>query len=130
MTNRLLPWNNFDGIESKRSLLEAAAKAVNYSVNHARQLERDELIDPEEAGLWLKDGTTCWNPLKFSDHAFELLAKLRGNIVYKYYPHAVTVTVYDDTRTITRPIQNVLFEQNLNEEETVRIAIVLFASKI
>lgn len=59
-----------------RELLEMAAKAAGMEINQARQAERDTLIDPETAGLWIKGGCTFWNPLTDDAHALRLAVKL------------------------------------------------------
>jgi len=62
---------------SDRELLELAAKAAGLEINQARQAERDALIDPQTAGLWIKGGCTFWNPLTDDGQALRLAVKLR-----------------------------------------------------
>ena len=59
-----------------RELLEAAAKSVGYTVNARRQAERDELVDPATASLWINLVSTGWNPLTDDGHALRLAVKL------------------------------------------------------
>lgn len=66
----------FEADMTDRELLEMAAKAIDYEINLARQAERDKLVDPEHAGLWIKHVTTCWNPLKDDGDALRLAVKL------------------------------------------------------
>lgn len=63
-----------------RELIEMAAKAAGMEINQARQAERDALIDPETAGLWIKGGCTFWNPLTDDAHALRLAVKLRLDV--------------------------------------------------
>jgi hypothetical protein len=67
-----------------RELLELAAKAAGLKVHAKHQAERDAMIDPTAAGLWIVDGTTCWNPLTNSGDAFELAVKLRLTVNCSY----------------------------------------------
>lgn len=66
-----------------RELLEAAAKAAGHKVNKEQQAERDSVVDPETAGLWLLDGKTWWNPLTDDGDALRLAVKL--GIVWRYF---------------------------------------------
>ena len=55
-----------------RGMLELAAKAAGYTVNARSQAARDALIGRENAGLWLENGSTNWNPRNNSGQALEL----------------------------------------------------------
>ena len=57
---------------NNREMLELAAKAAGYKVDADMQAERDALIGRENAGLWLEDGSTNWNPRNNSGQALEL----------------------------------------------------------
>lgn len=63
-------------MKTDRELLELAAKAAGMKINQARQAERDAMIDPQTAGLWIKGGCTCWNPLTDDGDALRLASKL------------------------------------------------------
>lgn len=54
-----------------REMLELAAKAAGYEINKRHQKRRDEL-GHGDAGLWLLDGSTCWNPLTDDGDALRL----------------------------------------------------------
>ena len=59
-----------------RELLEAAAKAAGLKIHAARQAERDE-EGCASAGLWIVNGSTCWNPLTDDGDALRLAVRLR-----------------------------------------------------
>lgn len=59
-----------------RELLELAAKAAGLKISARHQAERDVLIDPATAALWLTSGHTGWNPLTNDGDALRLLNKL------------------------------------------------------
>lgn len=48
--------------ETTRELLELAAKATGWVIDHARQAERDADMNPARAGLWIKNEKTWWHP--------------------------------------------------------------------
>jgi hypothetical protein len=58
-----------------RELLEAAAKAAGLKIHAARQAERDE-EGCANSGLWIVNGSTCWNPLTDDGDALRLAVKL------------------------------------------------------
>ena len=58
-----------------REMLEWAAKAAGYTVNAKMQARRDAL-GAGDAGLFIEDVSTCWNPIKDNGHAFSLGVKL------------------------------------------------------
>ncbi len=62
-------------------MLELAAKAAGYAVNAERQAERDA-SGHGETGLWLTNGTTCWNPLADDGEALRLAVDLGLNIEF------------------------------------------------
>jgi len=67
-------------MKTDREWLELAAKAAGLEINNARQAERDALIEPSTASLWLKNGSTAWNPIKDDGDALRLAVKLRMNL--------------------------------------------------
>lgn len=60
-----------------RQLLEDAARAAGLTIHARNQAERDALIDPATASLWIVDGGTAWNPLTDDGDALRLAVKLR-----------------------------------------------------
>ena len=74
---------------SGRKLLELAAKAAGLKINAKAQAERDAIMDPEEASLWLSDGTTAWNPVQHDSDEARLEAHLSLNV--QWYPALVLV---------------------------------------
>jgi len=62
-----------------RELLEAAAKAAGLKIHAARQAERDE-EGCANSGLWIVNGSTCWNPLTDDGDALRLAVKLEACI--------------------------------------------------
>lgn len=69
---------------SDRELLEAAARAAGYTIDKIHQAWRDSL-EEGSAGLWLTDGTRCWNPLTDDGDALRLAVKLNMQIVITGY---------------------------------------------
>ncbi len=63
-----------------RELLELAARAAGMQINEQRQAERDAIVDPATASLWIVDGCTAWNSLTEDGHALRLAVK-RGLVV-------------------------------------------------
>ncbi|MFH0105544.1 hypothetical protein [Pseudomonas aeruginosa] len=63
-----------------RELLELAARAAGMQINEQRQAERDAIVDPATASLWIVDGCTAWNPLTDDGDALRLAVKLRTSI--------------------------------------------------
>lgn len=75
-------------MKTDRELLELAAKAARLKINTKAQAERDALIDPSTASLWINEESTAWNPLLDDGHALRLAAKLGISIEpYPYYDH-------------------------------------------
>ena len=66
-----------------RELLELALKADGRKVFARQQAERDKLVDPATASLWLTDGSTGWNPLTCDADALRLCVKLGMQIDVK-----------------------------------------------
>lgn len=62
-----------------RELLELAAKAAGLEVHAAWQKDRDA-AGKGDVGLWLTNGTTCWNPLTDDGQALRLAVKMRLHI--------------------------------------------------
>ena len=58
-----------------REELELAAKAAGLKIHVARQVERDE-EGHANSGLWIVNGSTCWNPLINDGDALRLAVKL------------------------------------------------------
>lgn len=67
---------------SDRELLELAAKAAGFKIDSAWQEERDALIGPEKASLWIHDISTAWNPLRDDGDALRLAVKLRMDVTF------------------------------------------------
>ncbi|HCK0492052.1 TPA: hypothetical protein NH982_001727 [Pseudomonas aeruginosa] len=65
-----------------RELLELAARAAGMQINEQRQAERDAIVDPATASLWIVDGCTAWNSLTEDGHALRLAVKLRLDITF------------------------------------------------
>lgn len=78
-------------MKTDRELLELAAKAAGLRINTKAQAERDVLIDPSAASLWLANGTTGWNPLTDDGDALRLAVKLRLSIEQNHIGSAVLV---------------------------------------
>lgn len=68
---------------SDRELLEMAAKAAGLKIYASAQAERDAIVDPEKASLWLANGTTGWNPLTDDGDALRLAVKLLLSVDHK-----------------------------------------------
>ncbi len=64
-------------MSSDRELLERAAHAAGYEVNAQCQAERDALIDPATASLWINKINTAWNSLKHGEDTLRLEIDLR-----------------------------------------------------
>ena len=64
-------------MKTDRELLELAARAAELKIHTRAQAERDALIDPATASLWLASGQTGWNPLADDGDALRLAVKLR-----------------------------------------------------
>jgi hypothetical protein len=62
-----------------RELLELAAKAAGLEIHTARQAERDE-EGCANSGLWIINGSTCWNPLTDDGDALRLAVRLNLNV--------------------------------------------------
>ncbi|GLO03321.1 hypothetical protein PPUJ13061_32190 [Pseudomonas putida] len=75
-----------------RELLELAARAAGLKINQAFQAQRDAVVDPAKASLWIDDGSTAWNPLTDDGHALRLVVILRLQVVM----HADWVEVLQD----------------------------------
>lgn len=54
-----------------RELLELAAKSAGFEVHARWQKDRDDSGNGD-VGLWLTNGTTCWNPLTNDGQALRL----------------------------------------------------------
>ena len=67
---------------SDRELLELAAKAAGLKIHARHQAERDTLIDPAAASLWIVDHSTGWNPLTDDGDALRLAVKLRIDVTF------------------------------------------------
>ena len=70
--------------KTDRELLELAAKAAGMKIHAKNQAERDELIDPSTAGLWIVNGQTSWNPLADDGDALRLAVKLHLEIDHNH----------------------------------------------
>jgi hypothetical protein len=73
-----------------RELLEAAAKAAGLKIHAARQAERDE-EGCANSGLWIVNGSTCWNPLTSDGDALRLAVKLDLNVIVNRVDERTTV---------------------------------------
>ncbi|EJK6088418.1 hypothetical protein OR590_005842 [Pseudomonas aeruginosa] len=63
-----------------RELLELAARAAGMQINEQRQAERDAIVDPATASLWIVDGCTAWNSLTDDGDALRLAVLLNLEI--------------------------------------------------
>lgn len=110
-------------MRTDRELLELAAKAAGLEVHSAWQKDRDAAGEGD-VGLWLTNGTTCWNPLTDDGQALRLAVKMGieprrpsrsrsiGRVVQAWYPLSgnparaatahVSVPVSGDTLSATR----------------------------
>ena len=73
---RLVAHNWRVNMKTDRELLEGGAQAAGYKVHAAHQAMRDA-CGAGDAGLWLVDVATCWNPLIDDGDALRLAVKLR-----------------------------------------------------
>jgi hypothetical protein len=89
-----------------RTLLELAAKAAGLKINARAQAERDALIDPASASLWLTDGSTAWNSLKDGNDALRLAVACGLAVIpYPIYTrpkHSVIVRRYEESQAVYR----------------------------
>lgn len=69
-------------MSTDRKLLELAAKAAGLKIHTKAQAERDAIMDPEKASLWLACGTTAWNPITNDGDALRLFTKLPFRELY------------------------------------------------
>ncbi|MEW3773982.1 hypothetical protein [Pseudomonas aeruginosa] len=76
-----------------RELLELAARAAGMQINEQRQAERDAIVDPATASLWIVDGCTAWNSLTNDGDALRLAVRLNLDIRYECYDAGVAVIV-------------------------------------
>lgn len=72
-------------MDSERELLEWAAKAAGLAIHWPRQSERDE-EGYGNSGLWIVNGSTCWNPLTDDGDALRLAVKLRLDVDGEHDP--------------------------------------------
>ncbi len=72
-----------------RALIEAAAAAAGMTIDAAKQVERDAAIGADKAGLWLRNGTTWWNPLESDGDALRLAVGLGLRV--EPLPHGCSV---------------------------------------
>ena len=81
--------------DTDRELMELAARAAGHEVRAIRQAERDA-DGFGTVGLWLVNGTTCWNPLTDDGDALRLAVKLGLKImpypIYGAQKHSVIVS--------------------------------------
>jgi hypothetical protein len=92
-----------------RELLESAAKACGYDTSHPWNAERLELTPPVNA-LWIKGGSTGWDPLDDDGDALRLAVLLHFRIdihalevwVTNQRGHNVTEIVASCLRAATR----------------------------
>lgn len=104
-----------------RELLELAAYAAGLDINKERQAERDRLIDPETAGLWLSNGQTWWNPLDDDGDALRLAVKLG----FCLFTHATEVGYSDGHGGV-----NIVAGQKFRDCAATRRAIVRATAEI
>ncbi|EOG8249901.1 TPA: hypothetical protein L4I51_002793, partial [Pseudomonas aeruginosa] len=94
-------------------------------INEQRQAERDSIVDPAKASLWIVDGCTAWNPLIESHHAFILAVQLRLDITF--YNGFQEVAAEPSNGDGMNPCQEVFTE---NPYAATRRAIVRAAAEI
>lgn len=107
-----------------RELLEMAAKAAGLTIHAARQAERDE-EGGANSGLWIVNGSTCWNPLTDDGDALRLAVKLRLTVSWDRYD-------YDDYATATPPHTHQGYDCMVDQDPyaAARRAIVRAAAEI
>lgn len=59
-----------------RELLELAAKACGFEILSAFQAQRDKFLNQEHKGLYIKNGSFKWNPIKNDGDALRLAIDL------------------------------------------------------
>lgn len=60
-----------------REQLEMAAKAAGYEILVKKQAERDAMLGVgNDAGLWIKGVSTCWNPRDDDGQSLRLAVRL------------------------------------------------------
>jgi hypothetical protein len=91
-----------------RELLEAAAKAAGLKIHAARQAERDE-EGCANSGLWIVNGSTCWNPLTDDGDALRLAVACglvvdtsRPSAGPPFYSHVFAQMDFTDRHAATR----------------------------
>ncbi|HEX3163092.1 MAG TPA: hypothetical protein VHQ92_10995 [Pseudolabrys sp.] len=67
-----------------RGLLELAAKAAGLEIHTEWQAQRDAILGRDVAGLWIRNGSTRWNPLTDDGDALRLAVKLRMEIDHNH----------------------------------------------
>jgi hypothetical protein len=100
-----------------RELLELAAMAVGLEIHAEWQAQRDAIMGRDVAGLWIRNGSTRWNPLTDDGDALRLAVKLN-----------IPIFPYDD-ETSTGTIGVVAMNFGSKEANTRR-AIVRAAAEI
>ncbi|KAA5667255.1 hypothetical protein F3G62_26865 [Pseudomonas aeruginosa] len=108
-----------------RELLELAARAAGMQINEQRQAERDSIVDPAKASLWIVDGCTAWNPLIDDRCALRLAVQLRLDITF--YNGFQEVAAEPSNGDGMNPCQEVFTE---NPYAATRRAIVRAAAEI
>ena len=96
-------------MSADRELLELAAKACGYDTSHPWNAERLELTPPVIA-LWIRGGSTGWDPLDDDGDAIRLAVLLHFRIdihalevwVTNQRGHAVSEVVSTNLRAATR----------------------------
>lgn len=115
-----------------RELLELAAKAAGLRINQAFQAQRDAVIDPTKASLWIDDGSTAWNPLADDGHALRLAVKLGLTLRLNQFEEWTQVFAGDCyarlTPAVSEHIGRTREEQTI--EQATRRAIVRAAAEI
>ena len=115
-----------------RELLELAAKAVGLKINQAFQAQRDAVMDPAKASLWIDDGSTAWNPLTDDGHALRLAVKLGLTLRLNQFEEWTQAFVGDCyarmTPTVSEHVGRTREEQTI--EQATRRAIVRAAAEI
>ncbi|QPN47996.1 hypothetical protein I5S86_10930 [Priestia aryabhattai] len=113
-----------------RELLELAAKAAGLKINQAFQAQRDAVMAPAKASLWIDDGSTAWNPLTDDGHALRLAMTLELGVVCKREsdPYEKNRSVVTDPYRVNQ--LRIVEAHKGNPEAATRRAIVRAAAEI
>jgi 2,4-dienoyl-CoA reductase-like NADH-dependent reductase (Old Yellow Enzyme family) len=115
-----------------RELIELAAKAAGLKINESMQAERDALIHPYTAGLWIDEVSTSWNPIKDDAQALRLAVSLQLTICNEHIKAGAVYCLNADEKEFQCVYSGTSLDENVipNDFEATRRAIVLAAAEI